>query len=376
MAAGALTFLLATDSPQRVGRELGAALGRVTLPGGAMLFVSGRLADRVAELADQIASLRSGVPVLIAAGTGVLTEAGELEGQSAVAGLVYSGKPAEVVSVGGEDPEDVGDALGRTLADLLARSGHPALIMVSADVSAGLGALEDVRGLDAVFGAGTAGSSRPTVIDRSGVVRSAKGVVMVLHGVGRPLIAASPACRLLTPLLEVTESHGRLLLSLGGQPALEVLSRAAEALDDRSLVLVALGDAAASEDDPAVVLRPIQGVDPTRGAVVLGSAIDPDRPVAFAVRDADAARTDLTRVAHAARRGLAGALPRFGIYLSCSGRGSGLYGAPDVDTTVLKRALPELPFAGLLSAFEIAPHRARPELHLYTGVLSVFSSPS
>jgi hypothetical protein len=35
-----------------------------------------------------------------------------------------------------------------------------------------------------------------------------------------------------------------------------------------------------------------------------------------------------------------------------------------------------LPFAGMASSFEIAPHFGRPTMQLYTGVFALFTSPS
>jgi small ligand-binding sensory domain FIST len=98
--------------------------------------------------------------------------------------------------------------------------------------------------------------------------------------------------------------------------------------------------------------------------------------MAFAVRDAAAARSDLEATTARMSRETAGAAPRFGVYVNCAGRGASLYGAQDVDTRVIRARFPDLPFAGMHSSFEIAPHAGAPALQLYTGVLTLFTVPS
>jgi small ligand-binding sensory domain FIST len=75
-------------------------------------------------------------------------------------------------------------------------------------------------------------------------------------------------------------------------------------------------------------------------------------------------------------RETAGSAPRFGVYVNCAGRGASLYGSADVDARIIRGRFPELPFAGISSSFEIAPHAGAPVMQLYTGVLSLFTSPS
>ncbi len=120
----------------------------------------------------------------------------------------------------------------------------------------------------------------------------------------------------------------------------------------------------------------MQGVDPGRGGVVVSDEVRVGTPLAFAVRDAAAARSDLETVAREVERETAGAAPKFGFFVSCAGRGSGLYGTPDVDVRIVRARFPQMPFAGLHSSFEIAPYAGRPTVQLYSGVLGVFSAPS
>jgi small ligand-binding sensory domain FIST len=171
-----------------------------------------------------------------------------------------------------------------------------------------------------------------------------------------------------------------MVLEIGGERALEVLSTAASELKDQPLMFVVLaaeeGEDEEEDAPPPLLLRGIQGVDPLRQGILISEEVRPGLRMAFAVRDSGAARTDFEATAARLSRETAGAAPRFGVYVSCAGRGAALYGAPDVDTRIIRARFPELPFAGMHSSFEIAPHAGSPVLQLYTGVLTLFTVPS
>ena len=102
MPAPAHSFSTVTDSPERVARELSLTLGRVGRASGALVFVSGRLAEGAGAVADAVAPVLGGVPALVVSGAAVLNEDGELENQSAASGLVWAGgRPEVLVGSGG-----------------------------------------------------------------------------------------------------------------------------------------------------------------------------------------------------------------------------------------------------------------------------------
>jgi small ligand-binding sensory domain FIST len=117
-------------------------------------------------------------------------------------------------------------------------------------------------------------------------------------------------------------------------------------------------------------------VDPDRRALVVSGEIREGMRIAFVVRDPRAAREDFEAMTRELERDIAGALPRFGVLIDCAGRGSSLYGSEDVDVKILKSRFPGMPFAGLSSSFEIAPHFGKPTMQLYNGVVALFTSPS
>jgi small ligand-binding sensory domain FIST len=66
---------------------------------------------------------------------------------------------------------------------------------------------------------------------------------------------------------------------------------------------------------------------------------------------------------------LNGRRPVFGCYFNCAGRGRGLYGEPDHDVTMIRKALGEFPLAGFFGNGELAPVGRQNFFHNYTGAL-------
>jgi small ligand-binding sensory domain FIST len=185
------------------------------------------------------------------------------------------------------------------------------------------------------------------------------------------------------PLCPITEARGPRVLRLDGEPALDVLRSVASGLEGQPLVLAVLAKGEPIEpvdgeepERPELLVRGIQGVDPTEGAIVVSGEARPGVRMAFAIRDPVAARSDLEMASRELERELAGAQPLFGVYVSCAGRGTALYGSTDVDVRIVRARFPDTPFVGLHSAFEIAPCAGRPAIQLYTGVMAVFCAPS
>lgn len=381
MQALASSFEAKTTSPERVASAFEQALGQVRKPGAALVFVSGTLTENIDAIAQAIAARGTPVPVVIAGGGGVLTERGEIEDQPAAAGIVWSGGRAEVVPLLRGDDDGVGESLVRVLGDRTGKTS-PAVLLFLRPQGFGpstLAPLADLAGTRHVFGAGTVGDPGVASVDPSGqIVRGS--LAMILRGLTAPVIRTAHSSRLLGPLRPITQSRGALVLEIDGEPALDVLASHGERVGDRQLLFLVL----AAEPNPAqpetgrppLLVRGIQGVDPDRRAFVVSDEIREGMRIAFAVRDPRAAREDFEAMTRELEREIAGALPRFGLLLDCAGRGSGLYGAHDVDTKILKARFPGMPFAGMASSFEIAPYFGRPAMQLYNGVVALFTSPS
>jgi small ligand-binding sensory domain FIST len=388
----AQSFSFAGEDPEKAARALAQAARRVTKPSGAMVFAAGALGEKLVELSRAVARAVPGIPVCLAAGAGVVSERGEVEGQSAATGIVWSGGVAKPFAVSGHNAEAVGSQLSEAIrcSDSAGRN-VTALVFarpngLAPHVLEPLGELRRTR----VLGAGTVGEAPVVAIGADGHVSLGPAGGMVLTGLTTPLVRASAACRLLMPLKVISKTRGSMVLEIEGAPALEVLSSVADNLEDQPLVFVALAPPAPeSTVDPAldrgsdrpperpeVLIRAVQGVDPVRRGLMVSDEVRPGMRLAFAVRDAKAAREDLTSAVRDLLREANGAAPRFGIYLNCAGRGASLYGQRDVDLKILKARLGELPLAGMQSSFEVSEVGGKPSLQLYTGVLGLFTSPS
>jgi len=378
MRATATSLLVRGESPARVARavrETAASLGR---PAGGLILCSGALASGLGELAGALARAELGFPCCLAAGAGVITERGEVEGESAAAVLLWTGGAADTWVIG-----ESGSAQCAAIASNI-RTRNPnakaetALVFLRPN-GVQPHAIEALRGLapTRVIGAGTSSDSLVYAISSEGSVSSGPGGALTLRGLPLPLVASSPACRLLMPLREISAVSGAMVLSIDGEPALEVLSAVAHALVDQPQVFVALAHEGGVDGiRPPLLLRAVQGVDPSRHGLLISEEVKVGMRVAFAVRDAGAARLDLEMRLRALAREAAGAAPRFGLYLNCVGRGTALHKKADADLRLLKARFGDIPWVGLFSSFEIAPHSDEPALKLYTGVVGLFTSPS
>jgi small ligand-binding sensory domain FIST len=393
----AQSFTFTGEDPEKAARAFAQAARRVTRPSGALVFAAGVLGERLVDLGRAVAHAMPGLPICLAAGAGVVSERGEVEGQAAATGIVWSGGTAQPFSVSGHNAEAVGSQLSAAIRGC-ENNGRSITALVFArpnglqpHVLEPLGELRRTR----VLGAGTVGDAPIIAISADGNITPGPAGGMVLSGLTTPLVRASAACRLLMPLKVISKTRGSMVLEIEGAPALDVLSSVADNLEDQPLVFVALAPPPNQDalhplhvepslerksermaERPEVLIRAVQGVDPVRRGLVVSDEVRPGMRLAFAVRDAKAAREDLQTAVRELLREANGAAPRFGIYLNCAGRGSGLYGQKDVDLKILKARLGELPLAGMQSSFEVSEVGGKPALQLYTGVLGVFTAPS
>ena len=382
MPATAASVGVRGESPARVASGVRDALARVRNPAGAIAFVCGDLAARVPAIAAKIADVARDVPVAIAPGAGVLTQDGEIEGQSAAAVIAWAGGRTDVVAADARGSDELGDALARAVSDRAGKSEPPVLLFARPE---GFGPqtlepLQEARGARNVFGAGTVGPHPPLVVGGDGSFHEGAAVALLLRGLAPPSIRASHACRLLGPLRTITEIRGNMVVRIDDEPALDVLGNLGAELEDQPLVFAVLASEVGSGPEqggrPQLVVRAVQGVDPVRRSLMVSNEVREGLRMTFAIRDGSASRQDLETVTRDLQREIAGAAPRFGVYLNCSGRGSSLYNAYDVDSRILKNRFRDVPLAGMQSSFEIAPHLGKPTLQLYTGVLGLFTSPS
>jgi small ligand-binding sensory domain FIST len=124
------------------------------------------------------------------------------------------------------------------------------------------------------------------------------------------------------------------------------------------------------------LVRPVVAIDPARGAVAVGTTVEAGQTVRFCIRDEAAARKDLTRIcseirdhlheqSELQRRPLAA---KGAIYVSCTGRGTHLFGEQHEELRVIAQQLGEVPLVGFYGNGEISGR----SLYAFSGVLTVF----
>ena len=101
-------------------------------------------------------------------------------------------------------------------------------------------------------------------------------------------------------------------------------------------------------------VRHLVGIDPGRRAIAIADLAAPGMQLAFCIRDADAARRDLTRICAEVREEIEPGAIAGAVYVSCSGRGGPHFGAPSAELAIVRHALGDVPLVGFFAAGEIA----------------------
>lgn len=242
---------------------------------------------------------------------------------------------------------------------------------------------EFVRSLDAAHPSGTSigglasGGRQPGEnalwLDEDVFPNGLVGVALTGDVVVDTIVAQG--CRPIGQPMFVTRGDGNVLAELDGQPALVALNHLFQALPPAdqqlarsSLFLGLVMDASRQEYRHGdFLVRNVVGIDPRRGALVVGAALEEGQVVQFHVRDAATSADDLTHLLARYRERPAGAL-----LFSCLGRGVHLYGRPDHDSTVFQAALGDVPLGGFFCNGEIGPVHGRTFLHGYTSAFGLF----
>ena len=373
----------ATGDTSSIIRALQRAFAMVQKPAGLLLFATGNpgpAADPEAIL-EAVRAIMGPVPTVLAIGSGVRTETAEHEDTSALTGILW--RQGRARTVGLERDAAPTDDFGSALATQVRAGGGcaSALILFGQGDYLSSHSLADLAGHlepTVVFGAGT----RATGVWRigsDGQIEHGPVAGIALHGMMTPIVRPAAACKLITPLAPITAVQGSVVLTIAERSALTVLSAGSKALHGQSLVLSVIARGSTNHDlgnADEILVRGIRGVDPTRGGIVVSDDVEPGMLMVFGVVEASTAKQQLSRVLRESSRQLAGGAPHFGLMLSCSGRVKSFYATPQVELGLFRERFPQVPMAGVLAPFEIAPFGGPATLHLYTTVVALFAAPS
>lgn len=376
--AGAVARSFRASAPDARGvvRGLDRARSEVKNPTGALVFLTGTLSRGCEEIARAVHAACPTLPTVIVAGSGVLDHEGDIEGEPAATGLVFGG--GEVRALCTERSKPLDEELARELRDDKRATSLLLFVEPSSFHPDALSRLAEDFPNTQMAGAGVTVTPGAFVSDASGV-RGGGAVGLAIRGLARPRIVTAPACAPLSPLTPITASRGSLVLELGDEPALDLLTRSTKHLEHRPLILAMVAhEGSVFPDEPlrGAVIRPIRGVDPQRKAIALGDEILPGDHVGFVCLDPTAARRRLDEALRGLATDIAGSAARFGLLFDCGGRGKSLYGTSGVDAKLIRGRFPDTPLAGMFSAFELASNAGPSRLHLYTAVYALFHSPS
>jgi small ligand-binding sensory domain FIST len=384
MMRRAQSFEVRSSSPERVVAAFAAARAGVPRSAAAVVFMAGALLERQESVGRLFSAKRFGIPLLLVGGSGVLSERGELEAESAATGLVWSGGRAEigVIDAGNRD-EGLSEGLENFLRGRGGRTAVALFVPPGGFTPRAVQRLARRNFGTQIFGGGALGEPGVIAIGAGGELVTGRAVAMAVHDFGVPRVRTTHSCRLLGPLRPITRARGSLVLEIGGEPALDVLTRAGASLKGQPLVFTVLGRRATEGDfveggaagaRPELLVRGVQGIDPSARGLVISEEAEEGVLMTFGVRDARAAQADLERLVRELYRDVAGALPLCAIYVNCGGRGHNLYGRANVDTRILRDRFGDIPVAGVQSTFEIAPHGNAQSLQLNSAVLALFTA--
>jgi len=307
---------------------------------------------------------------------GVLADDQEVEAGPAVAVLAMAGGLASrrffvplargSERIADEVADAVGDLDGRDRLLLLFTDSynvHPEPLLA--------GLRRRLPGVTVVGGGASENGSVGEVSVFAGNATSSRAVAGVaLAGDFHATVGVTHAVRRVGRVHRITEARGNVVFALDGRPAYEAFAAVVPApllQEPRRALSVVLVGLPVGEGE--FVARHLVGLDPHRGALVVGALVEEGEELFFGVRDPNGAREDLQRLLATQSAAWGDAAPAGGLYVNCIGRGRGFYGVPGLDTAYIRQQFGALPVAGFSSGAEIAPGGGAPRLHQYTGVL-------
>ena len=373
----------------RAAVEAAARSAMEGLPdGGADLVVIYATVDHVGALEEELVTLHgiTGTRNTVGcSGLGILTDGGEIEGDSGVAIMALASDAVRAHPFIRDSLKGNDAAAGQDIANAVA-SDHPSLTVLLAD---GYRSRPDVM-LEGMASAGHAGPVVGAGASENGShgrtyqfyedrVTGNSVVGFALSGACTTAIELTQGCQPVGGPMVITKAHENLIFEINDRPAFEVfvelIGKPFQQDLRRALGFVFVGlppDPRQAEIEPGQYLvRNIIGLDAQRGILAVAQPVEAGQPLIFTLRDGQRARDDLGQMLERQGARLEGRKPRLGLYFNCCARGSGLYGVPGIDTAYIKQALADVPVIGFFGNYEIGPMAGGNHLLTYTGVLAL-----
>ena len=320
-------------------------------------------------------------------GMSVLTSAGEIEGEPAVAVLVLRSDDVSAMPflVSSDDSSMIGAAIRERISPKL---NENSLLVVLPDVRCiSPEALVHQIGEDGnrlpIVGAAASGSPDGQYIYEwlDGEVVEAGVAGMLLTGAIHTEIGVAQGCQPIGRSLEISRAEGNVIYEVNGGPALDGLHGALESLsteDLRQSGRVVFIGIAMEKENPApqrgdFLVRNLVGYDKESGAIAVSESVSEGQLIQFHLRNSSSADKEIQEIVLDLHKRTREQPPAFGMYFNCLGRGKGLYGEANHDIRIIKQRFPDLPVIGFFGNAEFAPIGGRNFAHAYTGALVLCS---
>ena len=350
-----------------------------------IVFFTAEHATHSQDLLSTLIRVTRNDRIVGSSGTGILTGAGEVEGQYGLAVLVFASdqmrsRPFLFEPLRERDAEvgaSIGQLLGADRDSLLALfpdtyNGQPHQLLRS---------MEQQIGFVPVVGAGSSESGRAQATYQicGEKCRSNSVAGLELSGSFEAVIDITQGCQPITDPMVITKAEGNLIFEINDRPALEVFAKLLKgpiAEDLRRALMFIFVGLPADPDQGAIgpgqyLVRNIIGLDPAKGIVGIADQVREGQSMIFTLRDGQRAREDLNQMLERQIRKLEGRKPAFGLYFNCCARGNSLYGMPGIDTAYIRQGLGDFPLLGTFGGYELAPLGGKNHLFAYTGVLAL-----
>jgi small ligand-binding sensory domain FIST len=319
---------------------------------------------------------------------GILTGAGEVEGQQGLAVLVFSSNEIHSRPFLFQPLRERDAEVGAEIAQRVGPRQPSSLLILFPDTYHGqprqlLQSMEQQIGFVPVVGAGSSenGSAQATYQFCGENCASNSIAGAQLSGSFEMTIDITQGCQPITEPMVITRADKNLIFEINHRPALEIFSKLLKgplAQDlRRALMFLFVGLPAGTDRDTVgpgqYLVRNIIELDPEKGSIGIAEEVREGQSMIFALRDGQRARDDLNQMLQRQSRKLEGKPPAFGFYFNCCARGSSLYGIPGIDTAYIRQALGDFPLIGMFGGYELAPLGRRNHLFAYTGVLALIT---
>lgn len=199
------------------------------------------------------------------------------------------------------------------------------------------------------------------------------GVSGVLFSDRIPVVTAlTQGCTPLGKKHEITECQDNIAIRIDDRPALEVFNEEAGDIlardPARAAGYIFAGFPIKGSDTGDYMVRNVVGIDPDTKVLAIGDYLNAGDTIMFCRRDIRTAYEDLVRMLRDIKCRVHNP-PRGGVYYSCLGRGSHMFGENSEELKTIRQELGDIPLVGFFANGEISHNR----LYGFTGVLTLFS---